>query len=281
MCSAGRATILSRVKGPQVLHRGAASRTFVALDLVITIETDDAALFDLLDEQLPPFPQIARDESSAVVYRIARAQHRRTFIVVRGHRTIAERPDLAATVDILVQDLQSTLAQKATAWTLVHAGVVAVNGRAWLLPGRSGAGKTTLVAALLRAGAAYGSDEFAVLDSDGQVHSYPRPLAIRTCGELTRVAPEAFGGTVFTGSKPVDAVLFTEFHPHQATELRALSPAQVALHLLPHCLGVRGRPTATLRRLRATTCGARGLAGLRGDADITARRLIDQMLAHS
>ena len=62
----------------------------------------------------------------------------------------------------------------------VHAGVVAVDGRALLLPGGSFTGKTTLVAALLRAGAQYGSDEYAVLDEAGLVlPAYPRPLSIR------------------------------------------------------------------------------------------------------
>ena len=58
----------------------------------------------------------------------------------------------------------------------VHAGVVAVRGRAIVLPGTSYCGKTTLVAALVRAGATYFSDEFAVLDERGAVHPYPKPL---------------------------------------------------------------------------------------------------------
>ena len=40
-------------------------------------------------------------------------------------------------------------------------------------------GKTTLVKALVEAGATYYSDEFAVLDKEGQVQPYPVPLSIR------------------------------------------------------------------------------------------------------
>ena len=54
----------------------------------------------------------------------------------------------------------------------VHAGVVAWRGRALVLPGTSFAGKTTLVAELVRAGAIYYSDEYAVLDEQGRVHPY-------------------------------------------------------------------------------------------------------------
>ena len=47
----------------------------------------------------------------------------------------------------------------------VHAGAVAWQGRAIIIPGASLSGKSTLVAELVRAGATYLSDEFAVLDS--------------------------------------------------------------------------------------------------------------------
>lgn len=49
-------------------------------------------------------------------------------------------------------------------YLLLHAGVVARNGGAILLPGGSGSGKSTLVAGLARAGFLLGSDEVAVLD---------------------------------------------------------------------------------------------------------------------
>lgn len=62
---------------------------------------------------------------------------------------------------------------------LVHAAVAARDGLAVILPGRSGAGKTTLVAALALAGWSYLSDEVASLDVERPVvHPYPRPLAL-------------------------------------------------------------------------------------------------------
>src|SRR5581483_1001800 len=50
----------------------------------------------------------------------------------------------------------ATLTEKAV---FVHAGVVAWRGRALVIPGPSNSGKSTLVAALVAAGAAYYSDE--------------------------------------------------------------------------------------------------------------------------
>jgi hypothetical protein len=63
--------------------------------------------------------------------------------------------------------------------TFLYAGVVAWQGHAIVFPGRSLSGKTTLVREMLRLGATYYSDEFAVVDNSGLVHSFPRPLGIR------------------------------------------------------------------------------------------------------
>lgn len=61
----------------------------------------------------------------------------------------------------------------------VHAGVVARDGRAVAFPAGSGQGKSTLTAALLRAGWDYVSDEALCLDwADGSLWSYPRPLEL-------------------------------------------------------------------------------------------------------
>ena len=61
----------------------------------------------------------------------------------------------------------------------VHAGVVGWRGRAIVIPGRTHTGKSTLVAALLEAGAVYYSDEMAIFDSDGRVRAFPVPLVMR------------------------------------------------------------------------------------------------------
>lgn len=61
----------------------------------------------------------------------------------------------------------------------LHAGVVADGARALALPGVSGTGKSTLVAACLQRGLTYVSDEALVLDrSTGAVRPYPRPLGL-------------------------------------------------------------------------------------------------------
>ena len=79
----------------------------------------------------------------------------------------------------LRQDIDSTVAQRSPQMLFVHAGVVGWRGRAIVIPGRSHAGKSTLVAELVRRGAVYYSDEFAVLDETGRVHPYRRTPVLR------------------------------------------------------------------------------------------------------
>lgn len=60
-----------------------------------------------------------------------------------------------------------------------HAGVVVIDGRAVLLAGPSGRGKSTLTLALVRDGARWLTDELALIDADGRtVLPYPRALHV-------------------------------------------------------------------------------------------------------
>jgi hypothetical protein len=247
------------------------SRVVRAFGLVVAIESDAPDLFDLLEPQLPSFPEECGTSTPQLSYRV-KVPTGGGAIILRGRRTIATVPDVPAASAVLVVDLQSAMARRAAGWTFVHSGAVAIDGRVLLLPGRSHAGKSTLVAALLGFGASYCSDEFAVIDPAGRVHPYSRPLALRS--PVRRVRAGALGGAVVTDSLPVAAVLFTEFVPGADFAVTPISSAEIALRLLTHCLGVRGRPVETMAALQAVATNARGFIGPRGDADVAAAALM-------
>ncbi|MBN9420382.1 MAG: hypothetical protein J0I12_33345 [Candidatus Eremiobacteraeota bacterium] len=90
-----------------------------------------------------------------------------------GEQLFAEDGDLRLKLQQLVQ---MHLTGEARDFLFVHAGVVGWQGRALVIPGPSRAGKSTLVLELIRAGAQFFSDEFAVFDRSGLVYAYPRPL---------------------------------------------------------------------------------------------------------
>src|SRR5579875_714636 len=89
----------------------------------------------------------------------------------------------------------------------VHAGAVAWHGCGILLPGKTHAGKSSLVAELVRRGATYYSDEYALIDGEGRLHPYPRPLLLRHGSpEQTPVTCEELGGRTGRGSVPVRCI---------------------------------------------------------------------------
>jgi hypothetical protein len=75
-------------------------------------------------------------------------------------------------------DIDRAVAERSRQLLFVRAGVVSWRGLALVIPGHYNAGKSTLVAELVRRGARYYSDTFAVLDEAGRVHPYGRSLVL-------------------------------------------------------------------------------------------------------
>lgn len=152
----------------------------------------------------------------------------------------------------------------------VHAGVVGWQGHAILIPGRSLSGKTTLVQALVKAGATYYSDEFAVLDREGYAHPYPLPLSIRTVdGKVTKTPVTVLGGQVGREPLPVKLILMTRYADGAQWRPRILSPSQALLSMMDNTVAARREPQFSMPVLRATVLRARTVSSMRGDAEST------------
>lgn len=162
----------------------------------------------------------------------------------------------------------------------VHAGVVGWQGKAIVIPGRSHAGKTTMVTALLRAGATYYSDDMAILDDEGRVHPFPVALGIRNGGERRLVRPDEMGHEAATEPLPVGLVAVTRFEEGSRWQPERLSPGRAVLALMDHTVRARRDPEAYLPVLRRVAVSARTLQGNRGDADETARDLLEELAAN-
>jgi hypothetical protein len=79
-------------------------------------------------------------------------------------------------LDKLEYFLHLIVALRARRRQFVRAAVAGWENNAILILGPRSSGKSTLLAALLRAGATYYSDQYAVLDPKGRAHAYPTPL---------------------------------------------------------------------------------------------------------
>jgi hypothetical protein len=62
--------------------------------------------------------------------------------------------------------------------TFLHASSVAEGGRAFVLSGWGGTGKTNTLLALLEEGATYLGDDLSVIDREGHVHPFPRSVSV-------------------------------------------------------------------------------------------------------
>lgn len=176
----------------------------------------------------------------------------------------------------LNDDIVWFVAQHARTRVFVHAGVVGVDGAAIVIPGRSRSGKSSLVAALVGAGAVYYSDEYAIVDRAGRVHPYARPLSVRPYdgGDPHEVTAADLGGT--TGSAPlhVGAVVISTYRPGVKWRAVQRPSGRGALAMIDNAIAVRSHSTRVLASLAAAAAGALVYDSARGDADDTARRIL-------
>ena len=163
--------------------------------------------------------------------------------------------------------LRIAVAEYARDSVFIHAGVVEWRGKAIIIPANSFAGKTTLVTELVKKGATYYSDEYAVLDGKGLVHPFPRDLSIRDKTFKERDVPVAeFGGRTGTKPIPVGAVIITEFQENGKWEPVRLTLGQGILDVIPHTIPRNFNTQFSLKVLNTALSDAIILKSPRGDA---------------
>lgn len=245
----------------------AAALAVVSYGVSIGLRTDEPEALDRLVRLLPPgwrpatSPQVERLYSLRVGNGPGQGI-RRFSILYRDEMRIARSLEQTAVLNVLESEIQLYLAERTRGRIFVHAGVVGWRGRAVVIPGRSMSGKSTLVAALVRAGATYYSDEYAVLDARGRVHAHQTPLSLR---DGSAAAPPGAPNDD-TDPLPVGLVVITRYRAGARWRPRRLSPGRAGIELLAHTVAARRRPEGALSTLARTLSGARVLKGVRGEA---------------
>jgi hypothetical protein len=191
---------------------------------------------------------------------------------------IARVPSPDDALALMEGNLQIYTAALAKNRIFVHAGVVGWQGRAIVIPGTSYSGKSTLVVELVRAGATYYSDEYAVFDRRGHVHPYARSLSMRekTTGQTERFPVGSLGGVAGVEPLPVGLVVASTYKPGAQWRPRNLSPGLAILALLSHTLPARRQPRMSLEVLQRAVKRARVVKSSRGEA----REVVDSILGN-
>jgi len=260
-----------------------AGLSFLSYGNRIGIRTNSPELMDRMLDLIPPGWEPVRSPFVDRLYSVLvprgngqSSKVRRLNLVYGGVERIARTPALADALTVLEADLQLFTAALAKNRVFVHAGVVGWRGRAIVIPGRSFSGKSSLVAELVRAGATYYSDEYAVLDRRGHVHPYARSLSIRkeATGQTERFPVGSLGGVAGVEPLPVGLVVASMYKPGARWRPRTLSPGHAILALLSYTLPARRKPRMALEALQRAVKRARVVKSPRGEA----REVVDSIL---
>jgi hypothetical protein len=248
--------------------------SFNAYGVRVGVRVNDSAILTDLIARLPPGSKPASfavvDHLYSIIGSGAKSESkvRRLSLGYWNLNRFARAREFDDLLDAFESHVQLTVAECAPRRVFVHAGVVGWQDRAILIPGLSYSGKTTLVDQLIRAGATYYSDEYAVLDKRGRVHPYPRALGIRSpnSAESKKVRAEEIGAKV--GSKPlrVGLVVSTNFKDGARWRPRPLSRGKGVLELMANTVSARSQPELALTVLPKALEVAQILKGVRGEA---------------
>ena len=263
---------------------------FSSYGVRIGVRATDARILERLPERLPPGWKRLSGSASPVVERLyslvvgegagARGGARRVSLLYGDILRLARATDVEEILEAFETDLKMYVAEAARRRVFVHAGVVGWRGRAIVIPGRSLSGKTTLVAELVRAGATFYSDEYAVLDARGRVHPYAKPLAVRAegrTGRQQRMPVEALGGVAGSKALPVGLVVVAEYRAGARWRPRTLTTGQGVLALLANTIAVRRQPEASLGALHEAVARAHILQSTRGEAGGVAASILESL----
>jgi hypothetical protein len=202
----------------------------------------------------------------------------------------------------LLQDeaVRAVIVDMASA-VVLHAGAVGLNGRAVLLAGPTGSGKTSLAAWFVANGFRYLSDEVVALVAGGtDVVGFPRAMVVKGeaagkveaftgCGAadiirtgantMIRPMPERIAGR---SPQPCGLIIFPKFDPGTSLRIAAVSAAQAGLRLMGCNLNARnlrgegfGEIGALARAAPAFVLHYGDFDQLGGVVDVLVRLLLD------
>ena len=251
----------------------------------IGIRSNDRAALTRVLELLPGAWEQADLQIVDRVYSILnggvgpKANVRRFNLLYGDHIQLARSMDCQSVFDTFESDLRIFVAEFAKRHVFVHAGVVGWKGRAIVISGRSYSGKSTLVAELVRSGASYYSDEYAVFDARGRVHPFSKPIELREEGEYkqSKIEVRDLGGQPGTKPLTVGLVLMTQYRAGARWRPRKLTAGKAVLEMLFNTVSARRNPERALATLERVTADADVWKGVRGHATEVVPAMLERL----
>jgi hypothetical protein len=203
--------------------------------------------------------------------------------------------------DVLQDEVVRALIVEMTSAVVLHAGAVSLNGRALLLAGPTGSGKTSLAAWFVANGFHYLSDEVvAVVEGGTDVVGFPRAMVVKgeAAGKVEALTAFGAANTIRTaasamirptperiaGCSPQSCglIIFPKFEAGAPLRIAAVSAAQAGLRLMGCNLNARnlrgegfGEIGALARAVPAFVLHYGDFDQLGGVVDVLVRLLLD------
>jgi hypothetical protein len=195
---------------------------------------------------------------------------------MEGDLWIGGDADVALALAHLEKHVGECIGLNAPEHVFVRGGAVLYRGRAIVVAGAALSGTTTLLEALVRAGATAFSDTFAVFDGEGRAVSYSKgPSWTQVEAQTNGGAPSSSTAEVRTA--PVGAVVETSYTPGATWEPQRLSGGARMLALLAHAVPGEERPKDAMAGIARVLDGDPVvMRGERGEADEVAPLLLAQ-----
>jgi predicted NACHT family NTPase len=238
----------------------AAGFSFISHGVRIGVRVNQPEILDTLLELLPEGWKPSRHRVVEQLYSLkvggnsARPNLRQFNLLYGNLNKLARTLSLEEVFEAFQKDLQHAVPFLARQKVFVRAGVVGWQGRAIIITGDEGSGKTTVVKELVKRGATYYSDEYAMLDSKGRVHPY--------VGLTDEFSDKQIGQQPL----PVGTILVTRYKEGARFRPRKLTEGQAALELLAHTSATRRIPETALTFAQKAVSQARAFKGVRGEA---------------
>lgn len=192
------------------------------------------------------------------------------YSVRRDRQPAGDGFSLPELLDVLLEDVVHSLINELETAVAVHGASIAWQGKSVLIPGPTGAGKTSLAGWFAASDFEFLSDELVVLPGTGKTTlSFPRPLLAKPGAEelIARLMRTGRGRTVRTKANTVISldnpsargdqerqaglIIFPNFVPGSERELKFVSPALTGMKLMECNLNARNLADHGLQTLTA------------------------------
>lgn len=260
------------------------SISFQAFGVKIEIRADETELlgdiYTKLERVFPNGLELAME--TEIEYRFyIKSVETGKYELYRNGEKLCEDGGRELFLNMVESHLRVTVAEFAVGKVFLHAGVVGWKGRAIVIPATSFSGKTTLVAELVKKGALYYSDEYAVVNTLGNVEPFPKWLSLRGITDAFTqddCPVESLGGTAGTKPIPVGMVLIAKYKSGKKIprrwQPRQLTQGEAMMEIIPHTLPIRNKPKFVLEVLNKLTDRAIIIRTVRGEAAEFAETLL-------